>query len=66
MDCCGVEDITNRFDGTSWRTSSGLDTVPYSCCKAATEEDYKTKSDTTCTQAESAATTNKQVRLLVR
>ncbi|XP_045208187.2 tetraspanin-18-like [Mercenaria mercenaria] len=55
FDCCGVDAVNsnnqNEFSETTWWSSRGSDFVPYSCCKSATEDNYKTGTETTCTQS---------------
>lgn len=55
FDCCGVDAVNsnnqNEFSNTEWWTSRGSDNIPYSCCKSATEDNYKTGTETACTQS---------------
>lgn len=52
FECCGVNAATttnDEFSNTVWAGSRGVSRVPYSCCKSATEDNYKTGSEPTCT-----------------
>ena len=53
FDCCGVDDVgpNNReeFINSVWYQNRGTKEIPYSCCKVATEDNYKTGVDASCT-----------------
>lgn len=55
FDCCGIDAASTsnptEFSETKWWPSRNSDNVPYSCCKSATQDNYKTGSEAACTQS---------------
>lgn len=68
--CCGVDSVENNnqeFMDTNWWTSgdNGNDLVPFSCCRNATEDNYKTMMDQSCQQGTLSNANSKVVTNIV-
>ncbi|KAH3825737.1 tetraspanin-9-like [Dreissena polymorpha] len=61
FDCCGVDAVNavsnQEFKDTKWWAKRVADYIPYSCCTAATQDNYKTTTDAACTASFTGAQT---------